>query len=158
LARDAQIRIIRPRLQTRKTQLGHPVNLIEETIGAEAYNKLLVYVGGTDYHIPGKIGTPAGQQLEQWIGLKAATALIRWGGGSTVYVGGRTQRIIRQRVALLRQKRAEGATLQELSRLTFQTRLTDRQIRFLLNEWSDPEEKSLPEKTPVVCFDLFGDA
>jgi hypothetical protein len=110
-----------------------PVNEIERVIGKPAYHRLGMAVGGCDYHIPSCSDCEIGAALIDTVGHEAAMRLIKWGGGSRVYIPYSRTGEVDQRRLTLREMRARGMTISEIARtFRFEGRYTERQIYALL--------------------------
>ena len=111
------------------------MNLIEQTVGTDAFERLIARMGGTEYAIPTAIESPQGQQLAELIGPAAAFALIRWGGGDRVYVVAGQDRILRARAADIARLHADGKSARDIALgYTYSARYTERQIRNILRD------------------------
>lgn len=111
-----------------------PENLIEDTIGSDAYFDLCAWCGGTNYYVPSDPENYQGLELERAIGAVAARRLIRWAGGSLVYVPSRfTAELLKRRDEIM-ELRNKGKTVQEIARCyTYTGRYTERQLWRMIN-------------------------
>lgn len=111
-----------------------PENLIEDTIGSEAYQDLCAWCGGTNYYVPSDPENAQGIELERAIGGVPARRLIRWAGGSVIYVPSRfIADLIRRRDEIMAM-RSKGKTVQEIARsYTYVGRYTERQLWRMIN-------------------------
>jgi Mor family transcriptional regulator len=111
------------------------MNLIEETIGSDAFRLLREWVGGTDYYVPQKLITEQATVLSMKIGHSAAQKLMEWAGGSRIYVVSSEEHEIEKRRDDIRGMRNRGMTLNEISRIfRFEARYSVKQISRLLSE------------------------
>lgn len=109
------------------------VNLIEEVIGREAFERLCAWVGGGDYSIPADPDSSQAKALGAQIGAVAAEALIAWGAGGRVYVPYLYAVELGRRRAEILSLRERGATIAEIARsYRYTGRYTERQIIALL--------------------------
>ncbi len=110
-----------------------PVNEIERVIGVTAYRRLGLAVGGCDYRIPSCSDCELGAALIDTVGHDSAMRLIKWGGGSRIYIPYSRTEEVDQRRLTLREMRARGMTVAEIAKtFRFEGRYTERQVYALL--------------------------
>lgn len=115
--------------------MGGDVNLIEETIGTEAFKKLCAWVGGGDYYVPSVRMTAQACILGTTIGNDAADKLMEWAGGSRIYVPTSDEVGIESRREHIKELRGRGMTLAEIAlSFEYRARYSVKQISRLLSE------------------------
>lgn len=130
-----------------------PENLIEETIGHDAYIDLCAWCGGVNYYVPSDIEDRNGLELENAIGKPAARRLIEWAGGSVVYVPSRFNAELLKRRDEINALRKCGKTVQEIARTyEYHGRYTERQIWRMI---TTPREVMLRGAQDNQNLDLF---
>lgn len=109
------------------------MNELEELLGHKVFVELMSYAGGTDYYVPDRIDTYAGQALSKAIGKTNAVKLIDYAGGSVIYIRLGKDEILKKRKNDIQQLRASGLTPKQISQqYSFTGRYTERTIcRFL---------------------------
>ena len=108
------------------------MNLIESTIGKEAFCKLCAWVGGIDYYVPSDRKSNPSIILASVVGDLAADQLVAWAGGSKIYVPSIDIDARRDEVLAMRSR---GMTIREISmKYTYVARMSERQVYRLMEE------------------------
>lgn len=110
------------------------MHIIQDTIGRPAFERMCEVFGGTDYDIPTGLETERGQMLAEAIGDMPAKQLIKWGGGSSIYVPYDHERARAKRYAEILAMHRSGMSIEQISRdYRYEGRYCVRQTRAIVN-------------------------